>query len=62
MPVSTECAAALLSFRYPSYFVEYLHFDNNRRLDGFLNHKNNMYILNNKYDARKEICDKLYKK
>lgn len=44
-----------------NYVVEYLHFDNNGRLDGFLNHKNNMHILNNKYDACKEICDKLKK-
>ena len=44
-----------------NYFVEYLHFDNNGRLDGFLNQKNDMYILNNKYDACKEICDKLKK-
>lgn len=42
-----------------NYFVEYLHFDNNGRLDGFLDHKNNMYVLNNEYDTRKEICNKL---
>ena len=24
MPVSTECAGALLSFRYPSYYYYYL--------------------------------------
>ena len=45
-----------------NYFVEYLHFDNNGRLDGFLDHKKNMYILNNEYDTRKEICKKLYDK
>ena len=28
-----------------NYFVEYLHFDNNGRLDGFMDHKNNMYVL-----------------
>lgn len=42
-----------------NYFVDYLHFDNNGRLDGFLDHKNNMYVLNNEYDTRKEICNKL---
>ena len=30
-----------------NYFVEYLHYDNNGRLDGFMDHKNNMYVLNN---------------
>ena len=25
-----------------NYFVEYLHYDNNGRLDGFMDHKNNM--------------------
>ena len=33
-----------------NYFVEYLHYDNNGRLDGFMDHKHNMYILNNDYD------------
>ena len=45
-----------------NYFVEYLHFDNNGELDGFLDHKNNMYVLNNEYDARKSICDTLYER
>lgn len=27
-----------------NYFVEYLYFANNRRQDGFLGHKNNMYV------------------
>ena len=45
----------------PNYFVEYLHYDNNGRLDGFMDHKHNMYILNNDYDIRKEICRKLFK-
>ena len=45
-----------------NYFVEYLHFDNNGRLDGFLALKNNMYALNNEYNTRKDICNKLYDK
>lgn len=45
-----------------SYFVDYLHFDNNGRLDGFLDHRNNMYVLNNEYETRKSICEKLYEK
>ena len=44
-----------------NYFVEYLHYDNNGRLDGFMDHKHNMYILNNDFDIRKEICRKLFK-
>ena len=44
-----------------NYFVEYLHYDNNGRLDGFMDHKNNMYVLNNEYETRKSICERLYK-
>ena len=42
------------------YYVEYLHFNNNGQLDGFLDDKNNMYVENNEYDIRKKICNKLY--
>ena len=42
-------------------FVEYLHFDNNGRLDSFMDHKNNMYVLNNDCDTRKQICEQLHK-
>ena len=28
-----------------NYFGEYLHYDNNGRLDDFMDHKNNMYVL-----------------
>lgn len=38
-------------------FVEYLHFSNNGALDGFIGHKNNMYVLNDKYETRKSIYD-----
>ena len=44
-----------------NYFVEHLHYDNNGRLVGFMDHKNNMYVLNNKYENRKSICEPLYK-
>lgn len=43
-----------------NYYVEYLHFNNNERLDGFLDYKNNMYVENNEYETRKKICDKLF--
>ena len=42
------------------YYVEYMHWNNNGILDGFIDHKNNMYLLNDEYDTRKSICDKLY--
>ena len=42
------------------YYVEYTHFNNNGKLDEFLDHKNNIYVENNEYDIRKQICDKLY--
>ena len=29
-------------------------------LDGFIDHKKNMYLLNEEYDNRKTICDKLF--
>ena len=38
-PVIDQCVVR------SNYFVEYLHFDNSGRLDGFLDHKNNMYVL-----------------
>ena len=34
------------------YYVEYMHFNNNGKLDGFLDHRNNMYVENNEYDIR----------
>ena len=43
-----------------NYFAENLHHDNNGRLDGFLDHKNNMYVLNNEYENRKSISERLY--
>ena len=45
-----------------NYFVKYLHYENNGALHSFIDHNNNMYILNNKHDTRKSICDTLYKK
>ena len=35
-----------------NYFVEYLHFNNNGRLDGFIDHKSNMYMTNIKQGSR----------
>ena len=33
-----------------NYFVEYLLYNNNGRLDDFMDHKNDMYVLNNEYE------------
>lgn len=41
------------------YYVEYLHFNNNGQLDGFLDHKNNMSVENSEYETLKKICNKL---
>ena len=37
-----------------NFYVEYMH-------DGFIDHKQNMYLSNNECDIRKSICDKLFK-
>ena len=42
-------------------YVEYLHWNNNGVLDGFIDHNKNMYLLNDEYDTRKQICDRLFK-
>ena len=36
-----------------NYFVEYLNWNSRGVLDGFLDHNNNMYELNDEYDTRK---------
>ena len=36
-------------------YVEYLHWNNNGILDGFIDHRQNMYLLNQEYDIRKSI-------
>ena len=41
-----------------NYFVEYLHF----RLDGFIDHRSNVFVLNDQYETRRRICDSLFDK
>ena len=41
-------------------YVEYLHWNNYGVLDGFIDHNKNMYLLNDEYDTRKQICDRLF--
>ena len=45
-----------------NYFVEYLNWNSRGVLDGFLDHNNNMYELNDEYDTRKTLCETLYVK
>lgn len=42
------------------FYIECLHWDNKGVVDGFLDDKNNMYLLNNDYDTRKKICKELF--
>ena len=60
LPSDTKIESVIEDMMRTNYFVEYLHYDNNGRLDGFGDHKNNMYILNNEYENRKSICERLY--
>ena len=43
-----------------NFYIEYLHWNNNGILDGFIDHNKNMYLLSEEYDIRKAICDKLF--
>ena len=62
LPSDTKIESVIKEYMMRTkYFVEYLHYDNNGRLEGFGDHKNNMYILNNEYENRKSICERLYK-
>ena len=47
------------SMQTSGYYVEYMHFNNNGKLDGFLDHKNNMYVENNEYEIRKQFCEQI---
>ena len=44
------------------FYVEYLHWNNVGILDGFIDHNENMYLLNDNYKERKSVCDKMYNK
>ena len=44
-----------------SFYLEYMHWNNyNGVLDGFIDHRSNMWLLNEEYDMRKTVCDKLF--
>ena len=42
------------------FYIEYLHWNNNGILDGFMDEKNNMYLLNDHYDRREAVCKQLF--
>ena len=43
-----------------NFYIEYLHWNNNGILDGFMDERNNMYLLNEHYDRREAVCKKLF--
>ena len=61
LPEKTKMKEAInLYSRNEKCYVEYLHWGNNGILDGFIDHRKNMYLLNNEYNTRKTVCDKLF--
>ena len=61
LPEKTKMKEAVdLYSRNGNFYVEYLHWNNNGILDGFIDHKKNMYLLNEEYNTRKTICDRLF--
>ena len=62
-PEDLDVRTAICQYMQTSdYYVEYMHFNNNNgKLDGFLDHKNNMYVENNEYEIRKQICEQIQK-
>ena len=61
LPEESKMREAInLYSRSENFYVEYLHWNNNGILDGFIDHKRNMYLLNEEYNTRKTICDKLF--
>ena len=61
LPEEVKMRDAINSYsKSENFYVEYLHWNNNGILDGFIDHKRNMYLLNDEYNTRKTICDKLF--
>ena len=53
MPVSTECATALLSFRYPSHNIKMLLIDNEKTTVSMHKHLETMHESLNVLDCSK---------
>ena len=61
LPEEVKMTKAINSYiKTSKFYVEYLHWDNSGILDGFIDHRKNMFLLNNEYDERKSLCDKLF--
>ena len=61
LPESVKMKEAIDMYsRNKNLYVEFLHWNNNGILHGFIDHNKNMYLLNEEYDTRKRICDKLF--
>ena len=54
--------AAKLYCDKSNFYIEYLHWSNNGILDGFVDERNNMYLLNEDYDKRKTVCEAMFEK
>ena len=63
LPVETKMSDAITAYiKSSNYYVEYLHWSNSGFLDGFMDDKQNMYLLNDNYDQRESICRRLFEK
>ena len=63
LPEEAKMTAAIKKYVDKSnFYVEYLHWNNNGILDGFMDDKNNMYLLNDNYDKRESICRRLFER
>jgi len=63
LPDNIKMKDAIKEYSFCSkYYIEHLHWDNRSQLDSFINHRQNMYLLNQEYDTRKALCDKLFNK
>ena len=40
--------------------IQYLHWLNSGKLGGFIDRRNNIFVLNDDWDTRKTICEKLH--
>lgn len=52
-----EAAINIIVEKFEVY-IEYLYWSNTGKLDGLIDHCNNMFLLNDNYDIRKMICEK----
>ena len=61
LPEDAKIEAAIeLYCRQSGFYVDYLHWNNNGVMDGFIDDKNNMYVLYDDYDTRESINKKLF--